>query len=100
MRKEQGRDLREDLLFTIDERTREVSLTDQGNETLSPADPEMFVMPDLVSELSALDGDTSLSGDERAKQRQKIQAEFMIRSERVHNVDQLLRAYCLYEKDV
>jgi preprotein translocase subunit SecA len=100
MRKEQGRELREELLFTIDERTREVSLTDQGNETLSPADPEMFVMPDLVSELSALDGDTSLSGDERAKQRQKIQADFMIRSERVHNVDQLLRAYCLYEKDV
>ena len=100
MRKEQGRELREELLFTIDERTREVSLTDQGNETLSPADPEMFVMPDLVSELSALDGDTSRSGDERAKQRQKIQADFMIRSERVHNVDQLLRAYCLYEKDV
>ena len=100
MRKEQGRELREELLFTIDERTREVSLTDSGNETLSPADPEMFVMPDLVSALSALDGDTSLSGDERAKQRQKIQSDFMIRSERVHNVDQLLRAFCLYEKDV
>jgi preprotein translocase subunit SecA len=100
MRKEQGRELREELLFTIDERTREVSLTDSGNETLSPADPEMFVMPDLVSALSALDGDTSLSGDERAKQRQKIQSDFMTRSDRVHNVDQLLRAYCLYEKDV
>jgi len=100
MRKELGRELREELLFTIDERTREVSLTDKGNETISPADPEMFVMPDLVSALSALDGDTSLSGDERAKRRQQIQSDFMTRSERVHNVDQLLRAYCLYEKDV
>ena len=100
MRKEFARDLREDLLFTIDERTREVSLTDKGSEKLSPSDPEMFVMPDLVSALSALDGDTSLSVDERNLKRQQIQANFVVRSERVHNVDQLLRAYCLYEKDV
>ena len=100
MRKELARDLREALLFTIDERTREVSLTDKGNEVISPADPEMFVMPDLVGAMSALDGDTSLTTEERAKRRQQIQADFMVRSERVHNVDQLLRAYCLYEKDV
>ena len=100
MRKEEARDLREEMLFAIDERTREVALTDRGNETLSPSDPEMFVMPDLVSALSALDGDAALSAEERAKRRQQIQADFMIRSERVHNVDQLLRAYCLYEKDV
>jgi len=100
MRKEIARDLREELLFTIDERTREVSLTDRGCEGLSPADPEMFVMPDLVTALSALDGDASLGPDERTKRRQQIQSDFMTRSERVHNVDQLLRAYCLYEKDV
>ena len=100
MRKELARDLSELLLFTIDERTREVALTDKGGEALSPGDPEMFVMPDLVSALSALDGDTSLSTEERAQRRQKIQADFMVRSERVHNVDQLLRAYCLYAKDV
>ncbi len=100
MRKELARDLREHLLFTIDERTREVSLTDKGNEKLSPADPEMFVMPDLVSALSALDGDAALSAEEKVARRQRIQADFMVRSERVHNVDQLLRAYCLYSKDV
>ena len=100
MRKESARDLREELLFTIDERTREVSLTDRGCEKLSPSDPEMFVMPDLVTALSALDGDTSLSPDDRTKKRQQIQSDFMVRSERVHNVDQLLRAFCLYEKDV
>jgi len=100
VRKELARDLREVLLFTIDERTREVSLTDEGCEKLSPSDPEMFIMPDLISALSALDGDASLSTEERAKRRQSIQSDFMVRSERVHNVDQLLRAYCLYEKDV
>ncbi|MDD4019937.1 MAG: preprotein translocase subunit SecA, partial [Kiritimatiellae bacterium] len=100
VRKELARDLRELLLFTIDERTREVSLTDEGSEKLSPSDPEMFIMPDLISALSALDGDASLSTEERAKRRQSIQSDFMVRSERVHNVDQLLRAYCLYEKDV
>lgn len=100
MRKAEARELREELLFFIDERTREVALTDRGNEELSPNDPDMFVMPDLVTALSALDGDTSIDDEERARRRQKIQADFMIRSERVHNVDQLLRAYCLYEKDV
>ncbi len=100
MRKELARDLREQLLFTIDERTREVALTDRGSEKLSPTDPEMFVMPDLVSAMSALDGDTALGAEERAKRRQQIQSDFMVRSERVHNVDQLLRAYCLYERDV
>ena len=100
MRKQEARDLCELLLFTIDERTREVALTDKGNEVMSPDDPEMFVMPDLVSALSALDGDASLSGEDRAKRRQEIQSDFVMRSERVHNVDQLLRAYCLYEKDV
>ncbi len=51
MRKEEARDLRGGTAFTIDERTREVALTDSGNETLSPSDPEMFVMPDLISAL-------------------------------------------------
>ncbi|MBQ9430205.1 MAG: preprotein translocase subunit SecA [Kiritimatiellae bacterium] len=100
MRKEEARDLLESLLFSIDERTREVALTDRGCVTLNPNDPEMFVMPDLVSALSALDGDKTLTDEERASRRQQIQANFMIRSERIHNVDQLLRAYCLYERDV
>ncbi len=100
MRKELARDLREKLLFTIDERTREVALTDKGCESLSPTDPEMFVMPDLVTALSMLEGDASLSAEEKAKKKQQLQSDFMVRSERVHNVDQLLRAYCLYEKDV
>ncbi len=100
MRKDHARKLTEELLFTIDERSREVALTDNGSEALSPSDPEMFVMPDLVSALSELDGDKSLNDADRARRHQEIQSDFMVRSERLHNVDQLLRAYCLYEKDV
>ena len=100
MRKQQARELIEKLYFSIDERTREVALTDSGCESLCPSDPEMFVMPDLVSALSKLDGDKTLSDEERLQKRNEIQTDFMTRSERVHNVDQLLRAYCLYEKDV
>ncbi|MDD5707998.1 MAG: preprotein translocase subunit SecA, partial [Kiritimatiellae bacterium] len=100
MRKEQGRELLESLLFTIDERSREVALTEKGCEKISPSEPELFVLPDLVGAMSHLDGDAALSPAERTERRRQIQADFMTRSERVQNVDQLLRAYCLYERDV
>ncbi|NLE40403.1 MAG: preprotein translocase subunit SecA [Lentisphaerae bacterium] len=98
MHKEEAREYREELFFTIDERTREAALTDRGCAELNPADPEMFVVPDIVSALSALEG-LGLPKEERNKRRQEIQQQFAERSERIHNVDQLLKAYCLYEKD-
>ena len=100
IRKERAQALRDDLYFTISERTREVSLTDRGCEKICPQDPKLFVLPDLASELSAIDGDTSLTDAERIDRRREAQSMFMERSDRVHVVDQLLRAYCLYEKDV
>ncbi len=100
MRKELALKLKEDLLFTIDERTREVSLTDRGCDRMNPQDPKLFVLPDLAAEMSAIDGDTTLSDEERAEKRREAQSDFMVRSDRVHTVDQLLRAYCLYERDV
>ena len=60
----------------------------------------MFVIPDLASAMSELDGNTELSEQERIERKREIQANFMDRSQRVHVVDQLLRAYCLYERDV
>ncbi len=100
MRKEYAHQLTDTLFFTIDEKSREVSLTDKGCESLDPSNPEMFVIPDLASAMSALDGDTSLDSQERAEKRHMIQSDFALRSERVQNCDQLLRAYCLYERDV
>ena len=100
MRKEHARELKEDLFFTIDERTREVSLTDKGCEKICPEDPKLFVLPDLAAEMSAIDGDTSLTDQERLERRRDTQSAFVEKSDRVHVVDQLLRAYCLYERDV
>ncbi|MGN0827312.1 MAG: preprotein translocase subunit SecA [Kiritimatiellia bacterium] len=100
MRKVDARNLREELLFTIDERSREVSLTDNGCSVLAPHDPEMFVLPDLATAMAKLDGDASLTAEDKVIRRQQLQTNFSVRSERVHTVDQLLRAYCLYERDV
>ncbi len=100
MRKERARELKDELYFTIDERTREVALTDKGCEKICPQDPQMFVLPDLAAQMSAIDGDKSLSDAERVEKRRDVQSAFVEKSDRVHVVDQLLRAYCLYEKDV
>lgn len=98
MHKEDARAFREELFFTIDERTREAALTDRGCSELNPADPEMFLIPDIVSAMSAIDAE-GLPKEARNKKRQEVQSRFAERSERIHNVDQLLKAYCLYEKD-
>ena len=100
MRKEEGIRLREELYFTIDERTREVALTDKGCDKMNPQDPKMFVIPDLAGEMSQIDGDREMSAEDRAERKRVAQADFMERSARVHVVNQLLRAYCLYERDV
>ncbi len=99
MRKHEARALREELLFTVDEKSREVALTDQGNTVISPEDPQMYVMPDLAGQLAALEGEDTLSDEARAEKRRQIQEDFAIRSERLHTLDQLLRAYGLYTKD-
>ena len=100
MRKEEGIALRGKLYFTIDERTREVALTDLGCDKMNPQDPKMFVIPDLASAMSEIDGDKTLSEQDRIEKKRDVQANFMEKSQRVHVVDQLLRAYCLYERDV
>lgn len=100
MRKEQARALREELFFAIEERAHEASLTEKGCAELNPSDPEAYVLPDLATLLSELDGDSELDAAARTRRRQEIQDQFAERAERIHNVDQLIKAYCLYEKDV
>ena len=100
MRKEQARELREELFFTMDEKSHDATLTEKGCEEMNPADPEAYVLPDLVGAMSDIDGDAALNEQDKARRRQEVQERFTQRSERIHNVDQLIRAYCLYEKDV
>ncbi|OVE75374.1 preprotein translocase subunit SecA [bacterium E08(2017)] len=100
MRKDQARELREELYFAIDERNHDANLTDNGCEALNPNDPEAYVLPDLVTAMSELEGESSLTPEEISKKKLQIQEEFTAKSERIHNVDKLISAYCLYDKDV
>ena len=92
-------ELDEELYFAIDEKNHTIDLTDKGRASLAPNNPELFVLPDLATELSALEGDDSLSPEEREKKKEKIQVEYADKSEQLHNISQLLRAYSLFEKD-
>ncbi len=95
-----ARELRQELFFTIDEKGHDTSLTEKGCAELNPNDPEMYVLPDMVTAMSELDGENSLSPEKIMEKRRAIQEDYALRNERVHAVDQLIRAYCNYEKDV
>ena len=98
--KEQARELREELYFVIDEKGNDASLTDKGCNAMNPSDPDYYVVPDLVSALAELDGDGKLTDQEKFQRRQELQNQFADKSERIHAVDQLIRAYSVYERDV
>ena len=100
MRKDQARALREELFFTIDEKGNDASLTEKGCEALSPNDPEAYVLPDLAVGLGNIEADASLTPEQKLAARQKLHDTFSERSERIHAVDQLIRAYSVYERDV
>ena len=99
MNKEQARALREELYFVIDEKSNDASLTDKGCNAMNPADPDYYVVPDLVSALAELDGNATLSDQQKFEKRQELQNQFADKSERIHAVDQLIRAFSVYESD-
>src|SRR5439155_1077971 len=90
----------EELFFTIDEKSQEADLSEQGRSFMNPDDPNAFVLPDLISEFTEIDLNQSLSDEEKEKQKGEKQQHCDAQAERIHNISQLLRAYCLFEKDV
>lgn len=92
--------MKEEALFTMDEKTNEADLSDRGREFMNPNDPEMFIMPDLLDGFHEIDTNQELAEDEKLKSRQQLQEKYDEASERIHNISQLLRAYCVYENDV
>ena len=93
-------EVKQELYFTMDERGVESELSEKGRNYLMPSDPTAFVMPDLPDIFSAIDADASLSETEKLEKRKQAQVEFDRKSQLLHNISQLLRAYCLFEKDV
>ncbi|HKL71415.1 MAG TPA: preprotein translocase subunit SecA [Marinilabiliaceae bacterium] len=89
------------LLFIIDEKTNSVEMTDKGIDMItdSTEDNQFFVLPDIAAELSSLESG-SLSEEEKAHAKDEMMQNYAIKSERVHTINQLLKAYVMFEKDV
>jgi preprotein translocase subunit SecA len=92
--------LKEDLLYVIDERHHQADLSEIGRTKLRPDNPDAFVLPDLATEFSELDKDTSVSPEQREARKLAAQQRYADTSEEIHAISQLLRAYSLYERDV
>ena len=89
----------EALYFVIDEKNNQVELTDKGIEFLSGEDqPDFFVMPEVGMEISRIES-AGLSKEEEAEKKEELFREFSVKSERIHTLNQLLKAYTLFEKD-
>ena len=88
----------EPLYFVIDEKLNSADLTDKGNEWLARQvdDKELFILPDIVGQMSALEADLSLSDEERVQQKDKLYSDYAVKSERVHTLQQLLKAYAMF----
>ena len=92
--------LKEELFFTIDERQHEADLTEQGRTFMNPEDPDAFMLPDMATAFADIDNNKSLDDAGKIAEKSKMQEVTDKRSEAMHNISQLLKAYCLYEKDV
>ena len=91
----------EPLYFVVDEKLNSCDLTDKGTAWLANQvnDAELFVLPDITSQLSALEGDAKLSDEERVNKKDELLQHYAVQSERVHTLQQLLKAYCMFNKD-
>ena len=92
----------DELYFVIDEKNKSIELTDKGIDSLTGTtdDPNFFVLPDVGSEMAELENNNTLSAEEKQQKKDEILTNYSVKSERVHTVLQLLKAYTLFEKDV
>ena len=90
---------KEQLFYAIEEKSHDADLTEKGRNLINPKDPDAFVLPDLITafhEIDASDGDAH----KRMEMKKKLQEQFDAKSETIHTISQLLKAYSLYLKDV
>ena len=91
----------QELYFTIDEKNNQIELTEKGIETLSKDldDKDFFIMPNIASDIAVIEN-KGLTPEEEAKEKNDLFNEFNVKSERIHTINQLLKAFTLFEKDV
>lgn len=93
-------ELKEELYFTIDEKANDADLMEIGRQFLSPNDVDAFVLPDLGTAYGEIDANPALTDEERISKKEILQTRLDEQGEKLHNISQLLKAYCIYEKDV
>ena len=91
----------EPLYFVVDEKLNSCDLTDKGTAWLANQvnDKDLFVLPDIAAELSALENEKDLTDQERLDKKDELLNHYAVQSERVHTIQQLLKAYCMFNKD-
>ena len=91
----------EPLYFVVDEKQKSCDLTDKGTDWLAKQvnDKDLFVLPDITSQMSALENETALSDEEKLQKKDELLAYYGVQSERVHTLQQLLKAYTMFYKD-
>jgi preprotein translocase subunit SecA len=100
MREKILHELDEELFYAVDEKGNTINLTDKGRDALSPEDREQFVLPDLSEEIEVIDSDSTLTPQDKIKLKDKAYRRYSEKSDSIHNFNQLLKAYTLFEKDV
>ena len=91
----------EPLYFVVDEKQKSCDLTDKGTDWLAKQvnDKDLFVLPDITTQMSALENETALSDEEKLQKKDELLAYYGVQSERVHTLQQLLKAYTMFNKD-
>jgi preprotein translocase subunit SecA len=91
----------EELYFVIDEKNNSIDLTEKGTELITSTgeDPNFFIMPDVGAEIAEIERNSS-DANEKVKQKEALMRDYSIKSERIHSINQLLKAYCMFENDV
>ena len=91
----------EPLYFVVDEKQKSCDLTDKGTDWLAKQvnDKDLFVLPDITTQMSALENETALSDEEKLQKKDELLAYYAVQSERVHTLQQLLKAYTMFNKD-
>ena len=92
----------DELYFVISEQHHSVDMTDKGHDLLanSVSDPDFFVLPDMGSQIADIQKDLELTAEQKQEKKDKLMEDYSLKSERVHTVLQLLKAYAMFQKDV
>ncbi|MCH7530825.1 MAG: preprotein translocase subunit SecA [Gemmatimonadetes bacterium] len=99
MREKRLHEIDEMLYFAMDEKGHNVHLSDRGLDELSPNDPEAFTVPDLSAEMGEVEKSETLSIEQKRERMQELEAEYAAKSQKIHVIHQLLKAYTLFHRD-